>query len=98
MVAQAVRDVLRICQVLQDQQSDIDYASFEVQVKEVGLVKDTLEKLLRSVTEIQRLQLNLMKNAPYFLYGMGDDSHMYEDAFHKILQSLENYSTTLLHV
>ena len=76
MVAQAVRDVLRICQVLQDQQSDIDYASFEVQVKEVGPRRDILEKILRNPEDIQQFQLNLTKNA------LGDDSHVY-DVYHR---------------
>mmetsp|Transcript_13747 Transcript_13747/g.21392 ORF Transcript_13747/g.21392 Transcript_13747/m.21392 type:complete len:124 (-) Transcript_13747:8-379(-) len=76
-------------------ESEIDYDSFVVQVKEVGEMRETLEKLLRNHTEIQRLQLNLMKNAQYFLYGMGDDRHLHEDAFAKILQSLEMYSSLL---
>jgi hypothetical protein len=74
---------------------EIDYDSFVVKIKEVGAMRETLEALFRNQTEIQRLQLNLMKNAQYFLYGMGDDSHLYEDAFYKILQSLEFYSSLL---
>jgi len=58
-------------------------------------MRETLEVLLRNRTEIQRLQLNLMNNAQYFLYGMGSDSHLYEDAFAKILQSLAYYSSLL---
>ena len=76
-------------------ESEIDYDSFVVQVKEVGEMRETLEKLFRNHTEIQRLQLNLMKNSQYFLYGMGDDRHLHEDAFAKILQSLEMYSSLL---
>ena len=76
-------------------ESEIDYDSFVVQVREVGEMRETLEKLFRNHTEIQRLQLNLMKNAQYFLYGMGDDRHLHEDAFAKILQSLEMYFSLL---
>jgi hypothetical protein len=75
-----------------DPENEIDYESFVVQVKEVSAMRKTLENILQNQTEIQRLQLNLMKNAQYFLYGMGDDSHLHEDAFVKILQSLQYYS------
>jgi hypothetical protein len=76
-------------------ENEIDYDSFVVKIKEVGEMRETLEVLLRNRTEIQRLQLNLMNNAQYFLYGMGSDSHLYEDAFAKILQSLAYYSSLL---
>ena len=76
-------------------ENEIDYDSFVVKVKEVGTIRETLEDLLRNSSEIQRLQLNLMKNAQYFLYGMGDDSHLHKDAFAKIVQSLEYYSSLL---
>jgi hypothetical protein len=56
-------------------ENQIDYDSFVVKIKEVGEMRETLENLFRNHTEIQRLQLNLMKNAQYFLYGIGDDSH-----------------------
>jgi hypothetical protein len=59
-------------------------------------MRETLESLFRNHSEIQRLQLNLMKNAQYFLYGIGDDSHLYEDAFAKIVQSLEYYKNEML--
>jgi hypothetical protein len=77
-------------------ENEIDYDSFVVKIKEVGEMRETLENLFRNHTEIQRLQLNLMKNAQYFLYGMGDDSHLHEDAFAKILQSLEYYKNEVL--
>ncbi|KAL7432081.1 hypothetical protein ACHAXM_002928 [Skeletonema potamos] len=77
-------------------ENEIDYDSFVVKIKEVGEMRETLESLFRNHSEIQRLQLNLMKNAQYFLYGIGDDSHLYEDAFAKIVQSLEYYKNEML--
>ena len=74
-------------------ENEIDYDSFVVKIKDVGSIRETLIGLLHNRTEIQRLQLNLMRNAQYFLFGM--DNHSYEDAFAKVVQSLEYYSSIL---
>ena len=76
-------------------ENEIDYDSFVVKVKDVGSIRETLIGLLQNRTEIERLQSNLMKNAQFFLFGMGEDSHSYEDAFAKVVQSLEYYTSTL---
>lgn len=38
-------------------------------------------EVLQNRTEIQRMQLNLMKNAQYFINGMGNDSHLHDSSF-----------------
>ena len=58
-------------------------------------VLPTIEALMQNYTEIRMLQLNLMKYAPLFSYGMGRDSHKYPDAFSKILESLRFYLARL---
>lgn len=69
-------------------QNEIDYHSFVVEVRGVENFLPTIEALMQNYTEIRRRQLNLMKYASYFSYGMGVDSHAYPDAFTKILESL----------
>eukprot|EP01082_Thalassiosira_pseudonana_P015880 g13945.t1 g13945 contig9:793464-795238(+) len=74
------------------QEHEIDYESFVVQVEGgVENVKPVLETLLKNSTEIERRQVLMMKYASYFSYGMGTDSHVYEDAFAKTLQSIRYY-------
>ena len=73
-------------------QNQIDYRSFVVEVTGgVENVRPTIEALMQNYPEIRQRQLNLMKYAPYFTYGMGADSHAYPDAFSKILESLTFY-------
>ncbi|KAL7531626.1 hypothetical protein ACHAWF_003858 [Thalassiosira exigua] len=73
-------------------EQEIDYRSFVVEVRGgVENVRPTLERLMQNYTEIQRRQLNLMRYASYFSYGMGGDAHKYPDAFSKILESLRYY-------
>ena len=79
-----------------DPLNEIDYRSFVVEVKGgVENVLPTIEALMQNYTEIRMLQLNLMKYAPLFSYGMGRDSHKYPDAFSKILESLRFYLARL---
>ena len=69
---------------------EIDYESFVVQVDGgVGNIKPTLESIMRNATDLRRRQMNLMRYAPLFLYGMGKESHRYDDAFTQILRSIE---------
>lgn len=69
---------------------EIDYESFVVQVDGgVGNIKPTLESIMRNVTDLRRRQLELMRYAPLFVYGMGKDSHRYDDAFTQIMRSME---------
>jgi hypothetical protein len=73
-----------------DSNNEIDYVSFVVEVTGgVTNVKPVLEALLKNSTEIRRRQINLMKVATTLSYGMGGNVHKYNDAFHKILQSLQ---------
>ena len=75
-----------------DPRNEIDYRSFVVEVRGgVENVRPTIEALMRNCSEVRRRQLNLMKYAPYFSYGMGADSHKHPDAFSKILESLRFY-------
>jgi len=69
---------------------EIDYESFVVQVEGgVGNIKPTLESIMRNVTDLRRRQMNLMRYAPLLVYGMGKESHRYDDAFTQILRSIE---------
>mmetsp|Transcript_22200 Transcript_22200/g.46831 ORF Transcript_22200/g.46831 Transcript_22200/m.46831 type:complete len:550 (-) Transcript_22200:408-2057(-) len=75
-----------------DPSNEIDYRSFVVEVTGgVENVRPTIEALMNNYTEIRRRQLALMKYAPYFTYGMGEDAHKYTDSFSKILESLRHY-------
>lgn len=75
-----------------DPEHEIDYRSFVVEIKDnVTNIRPTIEALLKNYTEIRRLQLNLMKYAPYFSYGMGTDSHKHPDAFSQIMESMKFY-------
>ncbi|KAL7536111.1 hypothetical protein ACHAXR_006921 [Thalassiosira sp. AJA248-18] len=72
--------------------NEIDYKSFVVEVRGgVENFRPTIEALMQNYTDIRRRQLNLMKYAPYFSYGMGSDSHKHPDSFSKILESLRFY-------
>lgn len=75
-----------------DPKHEVDYRSFVVEIKDdVKNVRPTIEALMQNYTEIRRLQLNLMKYAPYFSYGMGSDSHKHPDAFSQIMESMKFY-------
>lgn len=76
-------------------EDEIDYREFVVEVDGVENVRSTIEGLMRNYTEIRRRQLALMRYAPYFSYGVGDDAHRYPDAFSKILESLKYYADSL---
>ena len=54
----------------------------------VSNIKPVLERLLANSKEIRRRQINMMKVASFLSYGMGEDAHMYPDAFQMILKSL----------
>ena len=75
-----------------DPKHEVDYRSFVVEIKDdVKNIRPTIEALMQNYTEIRRLQLNLMKYAPYFSYGMGTDSHKHPDAFSQIMESMKFY-------
>ena len=74
------------------EQNEIDYQSFVVEVSGgVGNIKPAIEALMRNPSEVRQRQINLMKYASYFSYGMGKDSYKYPDAFSRIIESLRFY-------
>ena len=77
---------------------EIDYQSFVVEVSDgnVGNIKSTIETLMNNPVEIRKRQRLLMKYSISFSYGVGKDSHEYEDdAFSKIIGSLRYYLSKL---
>jgi hypothetical protein len=79
-----------------DPANEIDYESFVVEVAGgVKNIKPVLEALFENPRGIRRRQINLMKYASSFSYGMGENAHKYEDAFHKILRSLQFHLGTI---
>jgi len=74
----------------------VDYESFVVEVpmnrfqqKNVSGIMTAMERVLNNPEELRRRRLAMMKYAMSFTYGMGEDAHVYEDAFSKILSVLE---------
>mmetsp|Transcript_31043 Transcript_31043/g.51282 ORF Transcript_31043/g.51282 Transcript_31043/m.51282 type:complete len:157 (-) Transcript_31043:1-471(-) len=81
-----------------DESIEIDYDSFVVTYpgKEnynanFSAAGPTVEALMANTTELRRKQVNLMKHAPMFSFGLGHDAHIYDDAFHRILLAMGHY-------
>ncbi|KAL9179807.1 hypothetical protein ACHAXT_007777 [Thalassiosira profunda] len=76
---------------------EIDYPSFVVEVYGgVGNIKSAIESVVANQTDVRRRQLQLMRYAPAFAYGVGTDAHAHDnDAFARIIGSLRYYLSGL---
>ena len=75
----------------------IDYDSFVVRVpgnlaneSDLMAMFDTMHHmLLHQPEEIAKRQRNMMAVAPHLTFGLGRDAHKHDDAFRRILYTLE---------
>jgi hypothetical protein len=79
-----------------DPRIEIDYDSFVVRAlgnvadeTNVSSILTTMEEILADPQEVARRQRNMMAVAPLLTFGLGQDAHVYDDAFARIMRILE---------
>lgn len=79
---------------------EIDYDSFVVRAQgnledesNVTSILKAMQDVLASPEEVARRQQQMMSYLPLFTYGIGQDSHMYNDGFSRVMEILQHFSS-----